>query len=593
MVVDDDDRVQRRLAAILAADIAGYSRLMGSDEEGTLRQLKSHRRELVDPKIKEHRGRIVKTTGDGMLVEFASVVDAVRCSVEIQRAMTDRNGAVPMDRRIEFRIGINVGDIIIDSSDIYGDGVNVAARLEQLAEPGGICVSRVVRDQVRDKLSFNFTDMGEQNVKNIARPIKIHGIRIAEGDDIAFGRDSAGANVPRVEASRPSIAVLPFVNMSGDPDQEYFADGISEDIITALSKLRWFFVVARNSSFVFRGKSVDVRMAARELGVRYVLEGSVRKSGQRLRITTQLIDAATGNHIWADRYDGNLSDVFDLQDEITTKVVAVIEPKMLEAEGLRLQARLPANFGAWDLVVSANFRFWRLTRDEVEAAIAILKDTIRQHPSYAPAHSMLAFFLLFSLYFAAEDIAARIEEAAVHAAKALQLDDSDPWAHLARGYHAFTVRRTEEAVDAIQRALDLNPNFAAGHGYLGWALAFDGQIEPAVDHLDQAIRLSPHDPQNAMFNSALAAAHYLAGRYTEAVSFARKAIQLRPGIAGSHRIYCACLAQAGEIEEARAAVAALKALQPEVSLAWVERYVPYRPGPMALVIEGMRKAGLD
>ncbi|MGE3744030.1 MAG: adenylate/guanylate cyclase domain-containing protein [Geminicoccaceae bacterium] len=593
MAIDDDDRVQRRLAAILAADIAGYSRLMGIDEEGTLRQLKSHRRELVDPKIKEHRGRIVKTTGDGMLVEFASVVDAVRCSVEIQRAMTERNVAVPVDRRIEFRIGINVGDIIIDSNDIYGDGVNVAARLEQLAEPGGICVSRVVRDQVRDKLSFNFTDKGEQNVKNIARPIKVHGIQIAESGDAPFGRDSVATSVPRVEAIRPSIAVLPFTNMSGDPDQEYFADGISEDIITALSRLRWLLVVARNSSFVYRGKSVDVRMAARELGVRYVLEGSVRKSGNRLRITAQLIDASTGNHIWADRYDGDLSDIFELQDEITTKVVAVIEPKMLEAEGLRSQARSPSDISAWDLVVSANYRFWRLTRDEVEAAIAVLKDAIRRHPDYAPAHSMLAFFLLFSLYFGAEDIAARIDEAAAHATEALQLDDSDPWAHLARGYHAFTVRRTEEAIDAIQRALDLNPNFAAGHGYLGWALAFDGQVEPAIDHLNQAIRLSPHDPQNAMFNSALAAAHYVAGRYSEAVGFARKAIQLRPGIAGSHRIYCACLAQAGEIEAARAAVATLKVLQPEASLAWVERYVPYRPGPMALVIEGMRKAGLD
>jgi len=594
MAADEEDRVQRRLAAILAADIAGYSRLMGSDEEGTLRQLKSHRRELVDPKIKEHRGRIVKTTGDGMLVEFASVVDAVRCSVEIQRAMPERNADVPPASRIEFRIGINVGDIIIDANDIYGDGVNVAARLEALAEPGGICVSRVVRDQVRDKLSFNFEDLGEQSVKNISRPIKIHRIQLDDRATVTLAPDVQPLP-PTVasEVSRPSIAVLPFANMSGDADQDYFADGISEDIITALSKLRWFFVVARNSSFVYRGKAVDVRAVARELAVRYVLEGSVRKSDTRLRITAQLIDAATGNHIWADRYDGSVSDVFALQDEISTRVVAVIEPKMLEAEGLRLQGRSSDNISAWDMVIGANSRFWRLNRSDVDAAIAALRIATAQHPEYGPAHSMLSFCLLFSLYFGVDDITGRIDEAASHAARAVELDDSDPWAHLARGYHSFTVRKTEEAIDAFQRALTLNPNFAAAHGYLGWALAFDGQADAAIEHLNQAIRLSPHDPQNAMFNSALAAAYYLDERYAEAVRYARKAIQLRPGIAGSHRIYCASLAQTGQIEAARSALSQLRRLQPDISIGWMEQYVPYKPVPMARVIEGMRKAGLE
>lgn len=594
MAAEDEERVERRLAAILAADIAGYSRLMGTDEEGTLRQLKLHRQALVDPKIREHRGRIVKTTGDGMLVEFASIVDAVRCSVEIQRTMLERNADVPVEKRILFRIGINIGDIIIDSNDIYGDGVNVAARLESLAEPGGICVSRVVRDQVRDKLSFNFEDLGEQSVKNIARPIKIHRIQLHEREAAAVVSEVTAPSTAMVsEVSRPSIAVLPFTNMSGDADQDYFADGVSEDIITALSKLRWFFVVARNSSFVYRGKSVDIRAVAHELAVRYVLEGSVRKSGNRLRITAQLIDASTGNHIWADRYDGDLTDVFALQDEISTKVVAVIEPKMLEAEGMRSQNRPSSDISAWETVVSANSRFWRLTSNEVDSAIGLLRIATAQYPEYAPAHGMLAFFLLFSLYFGADDIAGRIDEAAEHAAKAVELDDSDPWAHLARGYHAFTVRRTEEATDAFHRALKLNPNFAAAHGYLGWALAFDGRSDMAIKHLQQAIQLSPHDPQNAMFNSALAAAHYLAGRYAEAVGFARTAIQLRPGIAGSHRIYCACLAQSGEVDAARAAFAQLKRLQPDVSVAWMERYVPYRREPMARVIEGMRKAGLE
>ena len=302
------------------------------------------------------------------------------------------------DRRIEFRIGINVGDIISDENDIYGDGVNVAARLEALAEPGGIMVSRNVHDQVRDKLSFGFEDMGEQTVKNIARPIGVHRISLAETTPptsaaAASKSETAGSN-------RPSIAVLPFANMSGDPEQEYFADGISEDIITGLSKLRWFFVIARNSSFTYKGKAVDVKRVARELGVRYVLEGSVRKGGNRVRITAQLIDAATGNHIWADRYDGDLTDVFALQDEITKKVVAAIEPKLLEAEGIRSQNRSPEDLGAWDMVIHANSLFWRLTKGEGEAAIAMLKRAVERYPDYAPAHSMLAFMLLVSGYAA-------------------------------------------------------------------------------------------------------------------------------------------------------------------------------------------------
>jgi len=389
-------RVERRLAAIMAGDIVGYSRLMGIDEEGTLRQLKAHRKELIDPKITEHRGRIVKTTGDGMLVEFVSVVDAVRYAVDVQRGMAERNANVASNRRIEFRIGINVGDIISDENDIYGDGVNVAARLEALAEPGGILVSRNVHDQVCDKLSFGFEDLGEQTVKNITRPIGVHRVSLAETQTSA----AAASKFETAGSNRPSIAVLPFANMSGDQEQEYFADGISEDLITGLSKLRWFFVIARNSSFTYKGAAVDVKRVARELGVRYVLEGSVRKGGNRVRITAQLIDAATNNHIWADRYDGDLTDIFELQDEITKKVVAAIEPKLLEAEGIRSQNRSPEDIGAWDMVMQANSLFWRLTKDEGEAAIAMLRRAVERYPNYAPAHSMLAFMLLVSGYAA-------------------------------------------------------------------------------------------------------------------------------------------------------------------------------------------------
>jgi TolB-like protein/class 3 adenylate cyclase len=325
-------RVERRLAAILAADVAGYSRLMGADEEGTLARLKALRRELADPKIKEHRGRIVKTTGDGLLIEFASVVDAMRCAVEVQRDMAEQNADVPSDRRIEFRMGINLGDIMKDGRDIYGDGVNVAARLEALAEPGGICVSRVVRDQVRDKLAFSFEDMGEQQVKNIARPIRVHRVLLDERPDPSEPTTAVPPKPPLALPDKPSIAVLPFQNMSGDPEQEYFSDGMVEEIITALSRIRWLFVIARNSSFTYKGQAVDVKQVGRELGVRYVLEGSVRKSGSRVRITAQLIGTTAGAHLWADRIDGSLEDVFELQDKVASSVAGVIEPTLQVAE---------------------------------------------------------------------------------------------------------------------------------------------------------------------------------------------------------------------------------------------------------------------
>src|SRR6267142_2014010 len=319
-------RVERRLAAILAADVAGYSRLMGEDEEGTLAALKAIRNELIDPGIAEHHGRIVKTTGDGLLVEFQSVVDAVRCAVEVQRAMAERNAVVPTEKRIEFRFGIHQGDIIVEDGDIFGDGVNLAARLEGLAEPGGICVSGRVRADAAGRVDVAFDDLGKQSLKNIARPLRVYRVRL--GEVLATNTPAAALALP----DKPSIAVLPFQNISGDPEQEYFADGMVEEIITALSRIRWFFVIARNSTFTYKGHAVDVKEVGRELGVRYVLEGSVRKSGTRIRITGQLIDANTGAHLWADRFDGPLDDIFELQDKITSSVVAAIAPRLEQAE---------------------------------------------------------------------------------------------------------------------------------------------------------------------------------------------------------------------------------------------------------------------
>jgi TolB-like protein len=375
-------RVERRLAAILAADMAGYSRLMGADEEGTLERLKALRRELVDPKIAEHKGRIVKTTGDGLLVEFASVVDAVRCAVAVQQAMPERNTSVGPDGRIELRIGINLGDVIVAGDDLYGDGVNIAARIEALADAGGVFVSNTVHDHVRDRLPFVFEDLGEQQVKNITRPVRVYRVRDAAP------RAAAPPALPLPD--KPSIAVLPFANMSGDPEQEYFADGMVEEIITALSRIRWLFVIARNSSFTYKGQAVDVKQVGRELGVRYVLEGSVRKGGNRVRITAQLIDAATGAHLWADRFDGSLEDVFDLQDKVAISVAGVIEPALQAAETARSASRPTNDLTAYDLYLRAYSMVLSSAR-QIPEALAVMEQAITRDPRYGPALAWAAY----------------------------------------------------------------------------------------------------------------------------------------------------------------------------------------------------------
>jgi adenylate cyclase len=583
--------VTQRLAAILAADAAGYSRLMAGDERATMAALDSAR-SIFTKHITSNQGRVIDMAGDSVLAVFETATGAVATALSVQENLVAVNAAVPEDRQMRFRIGVHLGDVMEKSDGtVYGDGINIAARLEGLAEAGGITVSDAVQGAVRGRVAATFADQGEQQVKNIVHTVHAYRLVQAQGDANAGVTDHS--NKPANE--KPSIAVLPFSNMSGDAEQEYFADGISEDIITGLSKLRWFFVIARNSSFAYKGKENDVKRVARELGVRYVLEGSVRKGGNRVRITAQLIDASTGSHLWAERYDGDLTDIFALQDDITKKVVAAIEPKLLEAEGTRSQNRSSEDLGAWDMVISANSLFWRLTKAEGEAAIAILQRAVERYPNYAPAQSMLAFDLLLSGYvgWSVGDQEPVVRQAASYAARAAELDDSDPWAHFALGFVAFTRRGTDDAVEQFQRALQLNPNFAAAHGYLGLALALGGRPDQAIAHSEEAIRMSPHDPQNAVFNMGLAAAHYVAGRYTEAVGFGRKALQQRDGMTGGHRIYCASLAQAGQIDEARVALRRLKELQPEISLAWCEKYVPYAPEPMLKFLEGMRKAGLQ
>jgi TolB-like protein/Tfp pilus assembly protein PilF len=584
-----DEPVQRRLAAILAADVVGYSRQMEADEQGTLARLKALRREVFQPAMKRHGGRIFKTTGDGALVEFASASGAVRGAIEVQEALVARNAQTEPGQRLELRIGVSLGDVMVESGDLYGNGVNVAARMQALAQPGGICISGNVYEHVTGVLAVAFEDMGSHQVKNITRPIQCYRLQPRPATpETPF----APASEPPPASGRPSIAVLPFQNMSGDKEQEYFADGISEDIITALSRIHWLFVIARNSSFVYRGRAVNVQQVARELGVRYVLEGSVRKIGQRVRVTAQLVDAQSGVHHWAEQYDRDLADIFALQDEITRSVAAAIEPRLLAAEGIRTMSRPPADLDAWDLVARAMSQFWRMTPSDVEAAMAMLRKAVDRHPDYGPAHSMLAFCLVLTGHFGWLPIYEVPKLALDLARRAVELDDNDPWAYLALGYIAFVGRQTAEAAAHYRRAVELNPNFAAAHGYWGYALAFDGQSDEAIERLSLAMRMSPRDRQNAIYMGGMAVAHFLADRFEPAVEWARKAVQQGPSVTAPHRILCASLALAGRLEEARSVLARVREMQPHLSIAWIERMVPYTAAQMPRFLAGLRAAGL-
>jgi adenylate cyclase len=547
-------RVERRLAAILAADVAGYSRLIGADEGGTLKRLRALRRELLDPKIAEHRGRLVKTTGDGLLVEFGSVVDALRCAVDVQREMTGRNTGVPPDNRIEFRIGINVGDIVVEDGDIFGDGVNVAARLEALAEPGGICVSARVQEDAAGKLDLSFEDIGEQQLKNISRPVRAY--RVVTSARPAITRHGADPPLP----DKPSIAVLPFQNMSGDPEQEYFADGMVEEIITALSRIRWLFVIARNSSFTYKGQAIDVKQVGRELGVRYVLEGSVRKAGGRVRITAQLIDAASGAHLWADRFDGSLEDVFDLQDQVATSVAGVIEPALQAAETARLANRPTADLNAYDLYLRAYAMVWSSSR-QIPEALQLMERAIARDPHYGPALAWAAFCCYRLLQDCrSEDPHAHRLKGMDFARRALAAAGDDP-SVLANA--AQTLAYFGEDIGAmmalIDRALAFNPSYARGWHISGVLRLWAGQPDIAIEHFEAALRLSPC----ARVGNSLAAmghAHFFARRFDEAIPKLLLSIQEDPSVPPPYRYLAACYAHMGRLDEAREIIAQLRAI---------------------------------
>ncbi len=584
--------VQRKLAAILAADVAGYSRLMGADEAGTARAVREHHA-AADPFIAEHGGRIVKTTGDGVLIEFGSVVAAVQCALALQRLAAERNSGIAGERRMEWRIGVHLGDVLIEGDDILGDGVNIAARLEGIAEPGGICISEDAFRQVRGKVEAEFADIGEQSLKNIARPLRVYRIGASPATEQPTTSPTA---LPLPD--KPSIAVLPFANMSGDPEQEYFVDGMVEDITTAIARLPWLFVIARNSSFAYKGKSPDVRQVGRELGVRYVLEGSVRKAGNRVRITGQLIDTTTGVHIWADRIDGALDDIFELQDQVASKVVGAIEPRLRLSEIERATRKPTENLDAYDLYLRAVAQTHKFTEESLREAVALAKNALAVDPSYVPVAALIGWCRTLQRAQGWGAVSgAEIVEAVLMARQAIEAGRDDPDVlSLAGTTILFLAGEPAAALAAIDRALALNPNSALSWAARGWVLAMQNQLVPAIEAEQQAIRLSPLDPLAWLFAAGLAFAHVAAGRYEEAIEWADRTLHAQPRHLVAMRFKLVCLAHLGRTDDAREWLKHVLALQPRLTIAaWKASYAAtsvFSPELLALYTDGLRKAGV-
>jgi TolB-like protein len=581
-----EQRVERRLAAILAADVVGYSRLMGADELGTARALRAHR-EAISPIITIHGGRIVRTIGDGVLLEFPSIIAAVECAVGIQKLMAQRNAEAPADQRMLFRIGVNFGDVLIEGDDVLGDGVNVAARLEAIAEVGGICISEDVYRHIRGKIDVGFADMGIQQLKNIARPVRAYRARL---EQIMPSR-SPGPPLP----DRPSIAVLPFQNMSGDLEQEYFADGIVEDIISALSRMRWLFVIARNSSFIYKGRAVDVKQIGRELGVRYVLEGSVRKAANRVRITGQLIDAATAMHLWADRFEGGLEDIFYLQDQVTASVVGALGPKLEQAEIERAKRKPTESLDAYDYFLRGMAALHRWNREGNNEALRLFYRASELDPEFASAYGMAA--RCYSQRKASGWMVNRVQEVAETervARRAAELGKNDAVALCTAGIaFAYVVGELDHGAALMDRALALNPNWASAWLFSGWGKVWLGEPEAAIEHVARAMRLSPQDPQIFNAQAATASAHFFAGRYDEASSWAEMAVREQPIHFIATCVAAASNALAGRLPEAQKAMARLRQLDPDLRMSSLKDLFPIRRSDdFARWAEGMRRAGL-
>jgi adenylate cyclase len=581
-----EERAQRRLAAILAADVVGYSRLMEQDEAGTLAALKARRQEILEPLVAEHKGRIVKLIGDGVLVEFASAVNAVTCAVELQKRMTAANDGITDRRRpIILRVGINLGDVVVDGDDLYGEGVNIAARLEEMAAPGTVYVSQTVRDHVRNKVELTFEDLGEQTVKNIAEPVRVYR---------AAGAGAAASAAPRDPPlpTKPSIAVLPFDNMSGDPEQQYFSDGITDDIIADLSKVSGLFVIARNSSFTYRGKAVRVQDVSRELGVRYVLEGSVRKAGNKVRIVAQLIDGTTGGHLWSERYDRELTDIFAVQDEVTREIVSTLAVKLTQGEQQRIARRGTDNLEAYDYYLRG--RQLQLVRSKEANAEArlLLEHAIELDPRFARAHALLAGVLALDYVNRwcdpPEDSRHRANDLAQ---RAVALDDDDAYAHVVLGLSYSSARQYEPAIAEARKALALDPNFAWAYSLLGQVLYYSGHPRDAIEPLQAAIRLDPSDQDP--FLHYLALAYFGAGRYEDAAAALKRRIIRKPDTDMSRVLLAACYGHLGRMEEAKALWREVMHINPNYSLEHRRRVLPYKnPADFEHIVEGLRKAGL-
>ena len=586
-----EEHVQRRLAAILVADVAGYSRLMGEDEEGTLTALTAHRTELIEPCIAAHRGRVVKTTGDGLLAEFASVVDAVRYAVAFQECMAERNCDTPQGKRIEFRVGVNLGDVIVQDDDIFGDGVNVAARLEGLAKPGGTVVSASVHEQVRTKTDFGFEDLGPQEVKNIARPVRA--FRVAR--DAA--NDTAAATLTDAILRMPSIPVLPFDNMSGDPEQEYFADGLTEDIITALSLWRSFPVIARNSTFTYKGKAVRVQQVADELGARFVLEGSVRKARAKVRITAQLIDAKSGHHVSAHKFDRDLEDIFAVQDEITERIAATVVPELEKIETKRSAAKLPRNLDAWDCYLRGLSFLYGSTKNGNIQARDMFERALELDQTYGPAYTGKAYLLnrdlLLDNVVSFDDTAARCLEVAE---RAVALDEASSVARTALVRALLWSGQYDAAIDEANWAMDLNHFDAQAHIWVGVALAFTGRHDEGISQLETALEFAPPDPRTYIFDTILALAYLTTGQIDRALArarvAARAAAQSRSDFIEAPLALASILARLGEEKEARAALDRISVS----NLGSVARRTFWKiykyPEAKELVLDGLRQADL-
>lgn len=584
------DGFKRKLAAILSADVEGFSRLMGEDEETTVRTLKSYRTAIADL-VQQYRGRVVDTPGDNVLAEFNSVVDSVNCAVEIQRDLAERNAKLPDNRKMKFRIGINLGDVIEEEGRIYGDGINIAARVETMADAGGICISGRAYDQVANKLGLGYESLGEHQVKNINTPIRV--FRIKTDTALSESTDPEGqAALPLPD--KPSIAVLPFNNMSGDSEQEYFSDGITEDIITALSRSPWLFVISRNSSFTYRGSAVDVRIVSRELGVRYILEGSVRKVGNRVRISAQLIDGTLGSHVWAEKYDGELQDIFELQDQITQQVVATVQTQIQIHVDEKAKKLEHPDIGTWDLLSRGFKLFYELTNESLAAAEKIVRRAVASAPTSCSAHRLLAAVLFHQVWMGyTSDNQEPISEAYHLGKKAIGLDEYDEYAHWILGLIQLIRGKRDMAIAELKRAIELNPNCSLAYGSLGTVLSIIGEPDESIRNNEIAIRSNPKDPSIFFRYSGIAMAHFRAGRYTEASQWARKSINRKPSWRIGHAVLASSLVQLNLLEEAKEAVENYLENIPNETISDLRKVLPFKNSDDTRRFEeGLRKAGL-